>query len=341
MHVTSEASIVGERLLARLIARATRYDSRTAMRATTGRLVIILIAACSLMLTDTAGAARYEIIDIGPGTIANEINDSGVVAGSGGNRAMLLDTSGNGGDIDLGALPGEYGGGGVYSRSSARGLSNNGQVVGVAWPDNDFGDRAVLFDPTGAGNNVRVHDWLGDNRSDARAYAVNDAGQIVGNVHNWRGPTYAALFDPTGATLPTNLGTLGGRSSSANDVNNAGQIVGWAHDSGDKAHASIFDSTGGGANIDLGRGAAFAINDLGQVVGAAGTGLYGRDAALFDTTGGAPLLLGNLGEQYPESRAAAINNGGQIVGYSSEWSGEYREYRACLFDATGGAPTST
>ena len=78
---------------------------------------------------------------------------------------------------------------------------------------------------------------------------------------------------PTGSYLVTDLGTLGGTTSSAYGINNNGAIVGTAAVAGDAAsHAFLYDSQGmhdlgtlpGGTNS-----AAYAINRYGQVTGQA------------------------------------------------------------------------
>jgi probable HAF family extracellular repeat protein len=135
------------------------------------------------------------------------------------------------------------------------------------------------------------------------------------------------------------LGTLGGRQSCAYSINENGQIVGWAANSSGYRRACLFDPTGNGANTNLGvlgdsytHSAASAINGNSQIVGVASINNPIRNrACLFDNTGnGANKDLGTLGGT--TSWANSISNGGQIVGWANNTSGNYR---ACLFDATG------
>lgn len=107
--------------------------------------------------------------------------------------------------IDLGTL-GE-------DTSSASSINNNGQIVGRTSnsPLNQY--RAVLFDPTGAGNNIDL-DPFGETSS---ASSINDNGQIMG--FSTFGRQRATLFDSTGGGNNIDLGTLGGSLSMAFAIN--------------------------------------------------------------------------------------------------------------------------
>ena len=114
----------------------------------------------------------------------------------------------------------------------------------------------------------------------------------------------------------TNLGTLGGTSSSASAINNGGQVVGYAYTPGDATYHGFFET--GGKMTDLGTfggtwSRANSINNQGQVVGSASTG---GDSSyhcfLYD--GGRMTDLTQAG--MTASSGNAINNNGQIVGYA-------------------------
>lgn len=102
-------------------------------------------------------------------------------------RAVLFDPTGDGNNVDLGALPG-------YDSAEVFSINNEGQMVGRAlineWPTGFWDDTPVMFDPTGAGNNINLEDlidpdagwklWL--------AICINDQGWIIGWGHNGQSP---------------------------------------------------------------------------------------------------------------------------------------------------------
>jgi len=266
-----------------------------------------------------------------------------------------------------------------YSRG-VKSINDNGQIVGsvglrYVWVETSCGralvprghSRAVLFDPTGAGNNTELGSLGG---KESRAHSINNKSQIVGSAQTNSGNVHTCLFDPAGENIDLgegsaicindngeivgvsgdhacvfqrsgeniDLGTLGGDHSSAKTINNKGQIAGWAHTSSGDMHACLFKPEG--ENTDLGtlggkESYALSINDNGQIVGQANKILNDfmvYCACLFDPSGaGNNIDLGTLGGGY--SIAYAINDNGQIVG-SAGTSGGGRS-RACLFDPTG------
>jgi len=130
------------------------------------------------------------------------------------------------------------------------------------------------------------------------------------------------------------LGTLGGRSSSANAINDVGQVVGWAGTADGLDHAFLWDPING--MIDLGTipghiySFASAINDYGVVVGSSDP--YGDQPYPFiwDPVNGMRYLDG-LG-LHDEGSAYGINNVGQVVG--CVW---WQAARAFLWDSDNGA----
>lgn len=181
---------------------------------------------------------------------------------------------------------------------------------------------------------------LGGTRSEA--YAINDAGQVVGESYaSGNGTLRATLFSGTGSGN-INLGTLGGIGSAAYAINNNGQIVGVSRTSTNAIHGVVYSGTGSG-NLDLGTlsgtdSYARAINNHGQIAGyassGAGTGV--NNAILFSGTGSGNTNLGTLGGGLSE--AIAINNHGQIVGYAT--SSNDGIYHATLFSGTGSGNTN-
>jgi probable HAF family extracellular repeat protein len=150
----------------------------------------------------------------------------------------------------------------------------------------------------------------------SNATALNNHGEVVG-VASTTDPNFAHAYVYSGGVMK-DLGTLGGSRSQAFRINDSGQVVGDA-ETGDFAttHAFVYS---GGVMKDLGTlggrsSRAFGINDSGQVVGEADTTLGSRTSHAFLYGGGVMKDLGTLdGATY--CAALAINNSGQIVGYS-------------------------
>jgi probable HAF family extracellular repeat protein len=188
------------------------------------------------------------------------------------------------------------------------------------------------------------------------AYAVNDAGHVVG-YGTFGGSTYTHAFSWTATQGFTDLGTLPSRLySRAADLNAAGQVVGVSNQLGGSTYlngglAFLWDSTNG--MQDLGTSSlwissqnsstATAINSTGQIVGYSlfsgfgpGSTTYAmNDSAYFRDSSGAMMLLGSL-PNWMYSRALDINDLGQVVGSSGDFQVlphfvEYRPQQAALW----------
>ncbi len=131
----------------------------------------------------------------------------------------------------------------------------------------------------------------------------------------------------------TDLGTLGGSSSTATAINSSGEIVGYSLISGDVAmHAFLYAN---GSMQDLGtlggpNSGAYGINNSGQIVGASDTDSAGDEHAFLYSNGSMqelPILGGSCGGF---SFANSINNVGQIVGTSSRGC-SYVPYHGFLY----------
>jgi probable HAF family extracellular repeat protein len=126
----------------------------------------------------------------------------------------------------------------------------------------------------------------------------------------------------------TDLGTLGGATSTGSGINDLGQACGVSGGNGFNFHAFLWED---GAMLDLGTlggsvSYGYGLNDVGQVVGSARISSEDTDHA-FLWENGAMMDLGTLGGIL--SGALHINNAGQAVGGS--WVASYRAH-ATLWD---------
>src|SRR5437879_4487518 len=141
------------------------------------------------------------------------------------------------------------------------------------------------------------------------AKGINNSGNITGSDYmNFGQVSGPRAFLHDGKQIH-DLGTLGGKVSSAWGINDLGQIVGDATTAPDPyftRYAFFYDGT----MHDLGAGGssrALGINNRGQIVGIASDHAFEYDGTIHD--------LGTLGGTF--SQAQGINNSGQVVGYSS------------------------
>ena len=266
------------------------------------RVLWALLALATLGLHTTTlalSAPRYNIIDLGTlggnDSIAYGINNSGQVVGFSQNaptespdsQAFLWKEG------TMNALP--YFGG-HNSNSNALDINNFGQVVGysneeaVLWQNGEI----IALGTTGIDNSP--------------AYAINDAGHIVGFQHtssiDSSSPYHAWLWDSVNGLQ--DIDTTG--CSFAYDINDAGIIVGRA---GSPVYTACIWQDGEMMPVQAFRQFE-AINNFGQIVGVTEVGNQ-LHAALWDD--GEITVLGVL-DGTTDSSARDINNFGQVVGNS-------------------------
>ena len=232
---------------------------------------------------------------------------------------------------DLGVL-------GTGLDSQARGLSDRGQVVGLADTCPGCGPQgfhAFLWTPTRPGGTSGSMIGLGTLRNQTKSLAVgiNDSGRAIGTSF-YPGPDKAFIYDGS----LHNLGSLHrGLGADALGINAAGAVVGESGTLRGFDHAFLWvpDKREGvrGTMYDLGtpRGQAIssasAINDEGTVVGSSLNAEFLEGRAFVwrpDKPHGTSGRLARLPQPpgVTGSSAAAINDHGLIVGTMDTASGQ-------------------
>ena len=173
-----------------------------------------------------------------------------------------------------------------------------------------------------AGCAIDLGSFGGDNAS---AEGVNDAGVIVGFAKDSEGQWHAFRKAPESAMVDLNGDA---DSSVAHGINEAGVAVGYST-TGDAQVAVAWQPDG--TQVDLGMGnPSFAndINDAGAIVGVEPSGAFVRDPS------GQVTLLPDPSSSTAIDAATAINDQGDVVGYSFEASGT----QAVLWEAPAYEP---
>jgi probable HAF family extracellular repeat protein len=192
---------------------------------------------------------------------------------------------------------------------SATDIDDAGRVIGTGRDLDTESPISFLFDDgavTGLGT-------LGGYA--ATPYAMNDAGDIVGQSWTSGGQNHAFLWRDG---VMTDLGTFGGRDSRALDINASGWIVGGSQSLSSPERAVLWKN---GEAIDLGtlggpQANANAVNDRGQIVGFSTDArlnahmFFWEDGVMVDPLDHIPPGGGWGGR----ANAYDINEAGQFVG---------------------------
>jgi probable HAF family extracellular repeat protein len=238
----------------------------------------------------------------GQTSFANGINDSGQIVGysstsTGAQDAYLYS---NGTMVDLND---EVSGTDGWTMIAANAINNAGQVTGYAG-DGSASD-AFLFS-NGMFTRLYANYYGG-----AVGYAINDNAEIAGDFLLVIG---VGEFGPS--TPPTSNSSQEAVPAAASPP---GGLRGFLYTNNGVQDFQIAAGLGGG-------GDAYGINEAGQVVGSAADGAY-----MYNGATGSVLELGTLGGT--GSVAKAINNTGEVVGYSNTISGSQDAF---VFSSTDG-----
>jgi probable HAF family extracellular repeat protein len=153
-------------------------------------------------------------------------------------------------------------------------------------------------------------------------FGINNSGKSVGKAGI--APEYAYLWSPTGVSQ--NLGSLGGKFTTARSINNLDQVVGNSQVAKGSSvyHAFLWTDAGGMQDLGTlgGNSVGYAINDHSQVAGAFASGA--SQHAFLWTAADGMQDLGTLGGDF--SQATGINNNGHVVGTAALSNGQRRAF---------------
>lgn len=199
--------------------------------------------------------------------------------------------------------------------------ANNQVAFSLSSPSG--GSRAWFY------NGVTAQDIGTLGGADSYAFALNNAGQVVGTSAIGNGPLFHAYLW-SARTGMQDLGTLAGRgSSSAVAINNGGQVAGGSTSADSSTHA--FRWSAGAGMEDLGVLAAdalnysyaTAINEAGAVAGVGSTASGDQHAVAWTRATGLSDL-GTFGGT--ASYSVGIDSQGRVAGYATDPGARYRAF---------------
>jgi len=200
-------------------------------------------------------------------------------------------------------------------------INNAGVVVGRMQVSQIVGDHAFVA-VANSGVDLGVLPGVSLETAISEAFAINEAGEIVGRATTSSNPPYQHAVYWSAAHVIQDLGTLGGNTSAAVDINASGQVIGVSDVSGGGQHGFIWTSSGGMQDLAtlLGYAATSvaAINDAGQIAGSY-VAPNGETHAFLYAPGSGLRDLGTLGGN--ASAATGLDAQGDVVGSSATSTG--------------------
>lgn len=248
---------------------------------------------------------------------------------------------------DLGSLNG-------YGEFKAIAINQFGQTIGNADNNSRLANEGFVWTPNGSGgppenpcmrtlgNLSGRPAWLFNG---SLAAGINASGQIVGMADGPEGlidTEHACLWQPTGGTL--DLGTLTDRglNSMATAINNIGKIVGWSDtepgtlDWYKHRHAFVYDIAARRMHdLRVNHSEANDVNDWNEIVGSYDVDETHQHAVYWHPNGNAYDLHYWIGGGGSWSKAVAVNDRGQVVGWTGDPDG--RGHHAFIADLRSGA----
>jgi probable HAF family extracellular repeat protein len=258
----------------------------------------------------------------GADSAAAGINDAGQVVGrsktsAGVNHAFVWTPGGTGGVATNPQMKDINPTGSV---SGASAINASGQIVGfvtipkIGQPNQD---RAFLYTN---GTLTQLPVPTGGGFSDTYAYGLNDAGKVVGEAYTALSPlAHGFIYN---GTTSTEIGNLGGGSSTPLAINKNDRVVGYSTSVDGYDRAFVYTS---GTMTDLGAlgtghySYANAINNKDQIAGGAFTDDFDTIEHAFVSDGVNPMVdlntkLTSKAANWVLTEATGINDNGVVVG---------------------------
>jgi uncharacterized membrane protein len=200
-------------------------------------------------------------------------------------------------------------------KASAHGINNQGQIVGQAFVSGLGFDACYWSSPAAAPVALPT---TGSSMYENCAYGINEAGQVSGEGQfGFPAPTLAVLW-PANHSTGTNLGTLGGTTSSGKGINSTGWVAGEADDNANPSsrHACLWIPGQQPQQIPLPSSpfssSAKAITDHGTVLGQGQLGFGLGQAFFYDNqTGVAQYIPPDAYSSLP----GGMSEADQVVGW--------------------------